>query len=67
MYQNAKRYKGKENAFINNCKCGLLSPVFIIKLGGGGGGGEYDRDLFSRTTEERQGHEGLTESVFSLT
>ena len=34
-YQNAKRYKEKENAFIKNCKCGLFSLVFVIKLGGG--------------------------------
>ena len=32
-YQNAIRYKEKENAFIKNCKCGLFSLVFAIKLG----------------------------------
>ena len=33
-YQNAIRYKERENIFIKNCKCGLFSVVFIIKLGG---------------------------------
>ena len=33
-YQNAIRYKEKENAFIKNCKCDLFSLVFVIKLGG---------------------------------
>ena len=33
-YQNAIRHKEKENAFIKNCKCGLFSLVFVIKLGG---------------------------------
>ena len=34
-YQNAVRYKQKENVFIKNCQCGLFSFVFVIKLGGG--------------------------------
>ena len=33
-YQNAIRYEEKENAFIKNCKYGLFSLVFVIKLGG---------------------------------
>ena len=33
-YQNTIRYKEKQNAFIKNCKCGLFSLVFVIKLGG---------------------------------
>ena len=33
-YQNAMRYREKENAFTKSCKCGLFSLVFIIKLGG---------------------------------
>ena len=35
-YQNAIRYEEKENenAFIKNCKCGLFSLAFVIKLGG---------------------------------
>ena len=28
-YQNAIRYKEKENAFIKNYKCGLFSLVFV--------------------------------------
>ena len=32
-YQNAVRYKEKENAFMRNCRYGLFSLVFIIKLG----------------------------------
>ena len=32
-YQNAIHYKEKENAFVKNCKCGLFSFVFVIKLG----------------------------------
>ena len=31
-YQNAIRYKEKENAFLRNCKYGLFSLVFVIKL-----------------------------------
>ena len=27
------RYKERENALIKNCKCGLFSLVFAIKLG----------------------------------
>ena len=34
-YQNAIRCKEKENAFMKNCKCGVFSLVFVIKLGGG--------------------------------
>ena len=34
-YQNAIRYKEKENAIIKSCKCGLFSLLFVIKLGGG--------------------------------
>ena len=33
-YQNAIRYKEKENAIIKNCNCGLFSLVFVIKLRG---------------------------------
>ena len=33
-FQNAIRYKEKENAFIKKCKYGLFSLVFVIKLGG---------------------------------
>ena len=54
-YQNAIRYKEKENAFIKNCKCGLFSLVFVW--------GRYDSNLFSRTTEDRQGHESMTEFI----
>ena len=32
-YQNAMHYIEKENVFIKNCKCGLFSLVFVIKLG----------------------------------
>ena len=31
-YQNAVRYKEKENAFIGNCECDLFSLVFVMKL-----------------------------------
>ena len=41
------RYKERENAFIKNCKCGIFSLLFVIKLGG------RMNDLFSRTTEHR--------------
>ena len=30
-YQNTIHYKEKENAFINSC--GMLSLVFVVKLG----------------------------------
>ena len=33
-YQNTIRYKDKGNAFMINCKNGLFSLVFVIKLGG---------------------------------
>ena len=33
-YQNTMCYEEKENVFIKNCKCGLFSLVFVIKLGG---------------------------------
>ena len=33
-YQNAIRYKEKENAFIKNCKYVLFFLVFVIRLGG---------------------------------
>ena len=33
-YQNAIRYKEMQNGFMRNCKYGLFSLVFIIKLGG---------------------------------
>ena len=56
-YQNAIRFKEKENALIKNCKCGLFSLVFVMKLG------EVRLRPFSRTTEDRQGHKGLTEFI----
>ena len=53
-YQGEIRYKEKENAFIKNCECGLLSLVFVIELG------EIMTEIFS---EDRQGHEDLTEFI----
>ena len=32
--KNTICYNEKENAFIKNCKCGLFSLVFVIKLRG---------------------------------
>ena len=32
-YQNAIRFKEKENAFIKNCNCSLFSLVLVIKVG----------------------------------
>ena len=33
-YQNAIHCKEKEDAFIKNCKCGLFTLAFVIKLEG---------------------------------
>ena len=52
-YQNAMRYKEKENAFMENCKSGIFSLVFVIKLGGN------MTEIFS-VGEDRQGPENLT-------
>ena len=57
-YQNAIRYKEKENVLMRNYKYGLFSLVFVITLGG-----MTAQDLFSRTKEDRQRHEGLTEFI----
>ena len=58
FYQNVIHYNEKENAFIKKLyKCGIFSLVFVIKLEG------RMTDLFSRTTEDRQGPDGLTEFI----
>ena len=57
-YQNAIRYKEKEIVFIKNCKCGLFSLVFVLKLGGS------MTEIFSVGLQKTdKGHEGLTELI----
>ena len=65
-YQSAA-HKEKRH---KNCKYGLFSLVFVIKLcvcvcvggGGGGGGGDYEI-FFVWTSEDKQTPEGLSEFI----
>ena len=58
FYQNVIYYKEKENAFIKELHVWHVFPCLCYKTRG-----TYDLDLYSRTTGDRQGPEGLTEFI----